>query len=179
MQGFMISQLLGIATIVMILGASSAGHYPQAWWLTARFEPRATAIEGISTGDLDRTWVAVTVLQGAALPSQASLPGESIQDHGGVFELMGDFDKDNRLDKALVGVYRTNSGEVGRFLLVLSATQGDRWSRRALFKEPGEAGFSVLFQRNNNLVWAFCMECDAACDVTPRRRAWTLKCESC
>lgn len=157
----------------------STGPQQLAWWVTVRFVPQDLSIEGIPVRELDRDWVAASVLKAAALPAEASAAGESVEEHDGAFEISRDLDRDGRLDRALVGVYKTHSGEVGRFLLVLSTTKGGKWSKRALFKQSGEAGFSVLWQQRERLVWAFCMECDSSCEVTPRRGAWRLKCQSC
>jgi hypothetical protein len=75
-----------------------------------------------------------------------------------------------------VGVYRTDSGERGGFLLILTADQRGRWAKRALFKNP-EGRFSALLQKSGRLVWTFCFECDGTCNVLPRRGAWKLDCQ--
>jgi hypothetical protein len=170
--------LLSLAVVSIALGTGS-DHLDDAWWLTARFAPQDVAIEAIPVRELDPSWVAASALKAAVLPAQASSAGESVEAHGGAFEVSSDFDRDGRIDRALVGVYKTDSGDVGRFLLVLTVGKRGMWSKRALFKQQGEAGFSVLFLQRGRLVWGFCMECDSSCDVTPQRRAWTLKCESC
>ena len=175
----MTPSLLSLAVISLVLGGTGSGNLDDAWWLTARFVPHDVAIEAIPVRELDSRWVAAAALKAAVLPVEASSAGESVEAHGGAFELSGDFDRDGRIDKALVGVYKTDSGDVGRFLLVLTVGKGRTWSKRALFKQQGEAGFSVLFLQRGRLVWAFCMECDSSCNVTPQRVAWTLKCESC
>lgn len=168
------------ATILSLLPAAGGrAQIKYAWWLTTSFTPGDTSIESISVRHLNIAWVAASKLQDAELPAEASEPGESVEDHGGAFEIKHDLDGDGRAEKAVVGVYRTDAGEIGRFLLVLTAVKRGRWAKRALFLEAGEAGFSVLFLQNRRLVWAFCMECDSACEVIPSRGAWRLKCHSC
>jgi hypothetical protein len=171
------TRLLAVAVVIIALG--STGSSQLAWWLTARFVPQDLSVEGIPVRELDRDWVAASVLKAAALPGEASAAGESVEEHDAAFEVSQDFDRDGRRDKALVGVYKTGAGQLGRFLLVLSTGKGGKWSKRALFKQSGEAGFSALWQQRGQLIWAFCMDCDSLCEVTPRRGVWKLKCESC
>jgi hypothetical protein len=97
-----------------------------------------------------------------------------LQDHNAAFEMIGDFDRNGAVEKALVGVYQNDSGERGRFLLILTQRKGV-WTKQALFKNPGGTGFSVL-QQSQRLIWAFCMESDGTYDVIGRRGRWQLEC---
>ena len=175
----MTSRLLcaAILTLVPVTGGALQADY--AWWLKVTFVPKDTTIESIPVRQLDPSWVAASSLQDTELPAEASEPGESVQEHGGAFEVSHDLDGDGRVEKVLVGVYRADSGEVGRFVLVLSAGKRGGWEKRALFKEAGSAGFSVLFHQEMQLVWTFCMECDSYCELKSSRRKWKLKCHSC
>jgi hypothetical protein len=85
--------------------------------------------------------------------------------HNGAFEALRDLTGDGRIDKAIVGVYRADTGEVGRFLLVLRAGDGGNWLKHSLIKLPGEARFSWLRNETNQLQWWFCLECDNMCTV--------------
>ena len=164
-----------VFTVSLAALAIAQIEYP--WWVTARFDAVDQSIESIAIHEIDSSWSAASPLRPDALPADAAKLGERLEDHESVFALDGDFDGDGRRDRAVVGVYRTKAGDSGRFLLVLSADRRGKWSKRALFKHPGEPRFSVLFQESGRLVWAFCMECDAACDVVPTRRRWRLNCE--
>jgi hypothetical protein len=169
--------LLIVAVCSFALGSRSSSQL--AWWVTARFVPADLSVEGMPVREIDREWLAASVLKTSALPAEASRPGESVEEHDAAFEISRDLDRDGRLDKAVVGVYTTDSRTVGRFLLILSTNKGGKWSRRALFKQPGDAGFSALRVQRGRLVWAFCLECDSSCDVMPQRGAWKLTCRSC
>jgi hypothetical protein len=158
------------------LGAHEVGY---AWWLTARFEATETAIESLPLQQLDPSWVAASLLRDALLPPEASVAGESLEEHGANFEVVGDLDGDGRAEKTVVGVYRTRTGEVGEFALVLSRGRAGRWNKRALFTVAGEAGFSALIRDGKHLRWASCMECDSYCTIIPARRKWSLQYHSC
>ena len=169
--------LLAVAFVACCAVPVSA--YDYAWWLTVEFAPTKSAIESIPLRDLDPSWTAASRLREDDLPPEAFVRGESLRDHGGSFEVSADLDGDRKAEKALVGVYRAISGEVGEFLLILDGGHHGRWKKRALFTTAGKAGFSVLFYRNKRLLWASCMECDSSCEVRSTAGEWTLDCGSC
>jgi hypothetical protein len=149
-----------------------------AWWVTAKFEATDTVVESIPVKGLDRTWAAASPLREEVLGAAARAPGESLKDHAAAFHLEGDFNRDGKRDKAIVGVYRTVTGATGGFLLMLTRDGDHRWKKRALFKNP-EGGFSALtLTRAGRLEWAFCLECDGVCTVKPWWRGWKLDCAS-
>jgi hypothetical protein len=75
-----------------------------------------------------------------------------------------DLTGDGRDDKVIVGVYRADTGEVGRFLLVLIEKGSGNWSKHSLIKLPGEARFTWLRNQANELQWWFCFgDCDSMC----------------
>ena len=177
-QRALLSTVLVLVLSVGCVPAESVAA-EEAWWVSATFVPRHSAIESIPLQRLEPAWLKASALRSDDLPPAAFKPGESVEDHGGSFTLTVDLEGDGRQEKALVGVYQARSREVGRFLLILSPLSKGAWVKRALFTQPGRAGFSVLFLREGRLVWADCMECDTACTVVPSGRAFQLKCESC
>lgn len=152
----------------------------EAWWVTARFEPREAAIEGISLRDLDGSWVRASVLRTADLPTKATDPGERVEDYGFQLALHADLDGDGQPEKVVVGVFQTRSGERGRFLLILGkSARAGTWTKRTLFAEPGTPGFSAVRLQDGRLVWVTCFECDSACEVLYRAGRFRLRCASC
>jgi hypothetical protein len=112
------------------------------------------------------------------LDAAAQESGESLKDHAAAFQLEGDFNRDGKRDKAIVGVYRTLTAETGGFLLILTRDGDERWKKRALFKNP-EGEFSALTLTSaGQLQWAFCFECDGVCTVKPSWRGLKLDCAS-
>jgi hypothetical protein len=145
---------------------------------TSIAEIHYNVVESIPVKDLDRTWAAASPLREERLDAGAQEPGESLKNHGAAFQLEGDFNRDRKRDRAIVGVYRTTTGETSGFLLILTRDGSDRWKKRALFKNP-EGGFSALTVTNaGQLAWAFCFECDGVCIVKPSWRGWRLDCAS-
>ena len=128
------------------------------WWLTARFQPTATDIQGLPLRQIDSSWTGALVLSPAVMPPEAAGYLAQPAASSARFELNGDFNGDGSADRVLVGVYR-NADTVGRFMLVL-ARRGDKWERADLLTMPSEAGFSVLTQRADTIHWWMCMECD-------------------
>lgn len=115
-----------------------------AWWVTADFRPGDSTIAFIPIHDLDKDWVSASVLRDQDLPPAASVPGETLKEHGAALQIDGDLNGDGRSDKALVGVYRGRRGNTGAFLLVLTRTATGRWTKAALFKSPGRPRFSAI-----------------------------------
>ncbi|MGH2361209.1 MAG: hypothetical protein ACRDGM_11815, partial [bacterium] len=172
-------RVFGVLAIT-ILGATGAMAGAEAWWVTATFEPREAAIEGISVRNLDGGWLRASVLRTADLPRTASDPGESVEDHGFQLALHADLDGDGQPEKVVVGVFQTRSGERGRFLLILGKSEkAGTWTKRALFAEPGTPGFSAVRLEDGRLVWVTCFECDSACEVRYRSGRFRLRCGSC
>jgi hypothetical protein len=63
-------------------------------------------------------------------------------DYGLVFAVDVDLDGDSRAERAVVGVYETTRGEIGRFLVILGRPSGGtRWTKRALFSVKDSAPF--------------------------------------
>jgi len=151
-----------------------------AWWITASFQPTGGEVEGIPVQMLDATWQRASVIRPADLPAAAARKGDRLEDFGATLSVEADLDGDKRPERAVVGVFETLQGEVGRFVLVLGRT-GDRggWSKRALFTVKGRSSFSALKLEGRTLFWFGCLECDIVCRVVPKRGRFRLRCESC
>jgi hypothetical protein len=171
----------GLAALLGLLGSSGSPEPTYAWWLTARFDPQRETIEGIPIRVINSSWTKALVLRAELMPAEASKPGETVAEHGGKFTVDADLDGDRTPERAVVGVYHAKSGEEGRFLLILGASNRPMQARqkRALFTSRGDAGFSVLFWENGRLRWAECLECDVGCEVIPAAHSFSLKCEGC
>jgi len=165
------------ALLITVLSTALSGQ-GYAWWVTAEFEAHDTVIESIPVRDIDSAWVAASPLRESELGPAASEPGESLKDHDAAFEMEGDFNRDGRRDKALVGVYRSEGGETGGFLLILTQQTTKRWTKAALFKNPGGQFSALQTGDRGGLRWASCLECDGVCDVIPTRGGWRLECSN-
>jgi len=151
-----------------------------AWWVKATFEPREEMVEGVPLRDIDRKWLRASALRAADLPAEAAEKGETPEAYGFALALEADLDGDGSLERAVVGVFQTRSGEVGRFLLILGRSGPTApWTKRALFSETGAAGFSALAMKNTTLLWVTCFECDTGCGVVYRWWRFRLQCYSC
>ncbi len=153
-----------------------SAHY--AWWLTARFTPANDTVDSIPIHAIDTSWAKASVLTRHVLPPQAAAPGEWT-DTTYAFVREGDFDQDGRPDRAMVGVYQTKSGDVGRFLLVITQRAAGKWQKAFLATTPGEAGFSVLFPEGAGIGWSTCMECDSWAKLASTSRGYELENHSC
>ena len=147
--------------ISTVLACASFAQVQYRWWVTTTFEPRGSELEGIPVSVLDPSWVAASKLTDDLLPQAAT-----VANSGGAFEVSGDFSGDGFMTKAIVGVYRTSSDEVGQFLLFLAEGPAGNWSKRSVIKNPGRPGFSILREHESRLEWWFCVSnCDHMCSV--------------
>ena len=130
--------------------------------------PTDSAIEGVPLAAIDTSWARATVLTLDLLPPDARGDSGFIRDFregDAGFTLSDDFNRDGIPDRAMVGVYRTHSGETGRFLLILTSTH-DKISKDFLATEPGATGFSILTRRDTLIEWYECVYCDFSVSYT-------------
>jgi hypothetical protein len=169
--------ILALAVPLDAAGRRQDVHY--AWWVTASFQPTDGQVEGIPVQMLDATWQRASVIRPSDLPAAARRSGDRLEDFGVALSIEADLDGDKRHERAVVGVFETVQGEVGRFLLVLGkARDSGRWFKRALFTVKGSS-FSALKLDGRTLLWAGCLECDDECRVVPKRGRFRLDCQSC
>jgi hypothetical protein len=171
-------QPLSTVLLLALFPSALSGQSNYAWWVTAQFEAKDAVIESIPVHEIDRTWAAASPLRESLLGSAAFESGESLKDHDAAFKIEGDFNRDGKRDKALVGVYRSAGGETGGFLLILTQDTTKRWTKAWLFKNPGGRFSALQTGDRGGLRWAFCLECDGMCDVIPTRGGWRLECSN-
>ncbi len=124
-------------------------------------EPTATSVLSIPVSAINPEWVSVTVLTKALLSDWHKDAVSKLDDPCFTFERDGDFNRDGRADKALVGYYRDRQGVVGRFLLVLTRAPKGSWEVAFVGTDPDEAGwFSILCSKGSYVEWWPCLECD-------------------
>jgi hypothetical protein len=128
-----------------------------ALWPTMTFVPRGTEIDGVPVSKIDTTWSLATALSEDLLPPHDSLSPFALADSVG-FQFDGDFNQDDVLDRARVGVYRDTTGTEGSFLIILTRSDS-AWVPAFVATEPGEPRFSVLVNDRSGLVWAECLTC--------------------
>jgi len=76
---------------LVLLDASSTAQV-SAWWVTARFSPRAMEVKHIPVRELRPNWKRASPLSEADLPVEAGRPGDGLRDQGFAFSVNGDFD---------------------------------------------------------------------------------------
>jgi hypothetical protein len=164
----------------MVTGTPSDSGAPVArasqqlpWNQRVAFTPVEVAIAGIPIAMIDSTWVAATVLRPALLPSEAF--ADSVQDpiRATDFGVGGDFNHDGARDSAMVGVYRTHSDTLGRFLLVLTRTAAG-WKKSFLTTEPDRPFYSSVTVKDGTLGWWDCRRCDFSFDFKWDRGEYRL-----
>ena len=179
--------ILRVSTYAFVLFATAAcapaaraQEISYAWWLRATFIPRHTMVEGIPVASLNSRWSRASVITHSDLPKDSREPGEGVEDHGFALSAEADLDGDGVSERAVVGVFETVAGETGEFLLILGRhSSNDAWTKRALFLDVGQAGFSAVTVQHRRLVWVRCFECDSACEVSYRARRFRRECHSC
>jgi hypothetical protein len=169
-----------VAFFALLLGScskSSALQITDAWWLTEEYAATETKIESIPVGQLNKEWVRASVLSKARLsPEGQDYLKKRLKEKQDVyFVLRDDFNKDGVQDEALVGVYETKEGKKGRFLLILSHTQDQKWKKDYLEVDRSKPGFSALLYREGKLSWIDCFECDGFPDVIWSKDHYELK----
>jgi len=139
-----------------------------AWWVVIVYEPDGTSIHSIPISEIDPSWSFADPLskKDAVPPEELDDFEKNYESDGFSFSKEGDFNADGKRDRAIVGVYKDRAGKTGRFLLILTETQRNKWVKSFLYKNPGKSGFSILHMEAGHLVWYFCMGCDIRSSVT-------------
>lgn len=103
--------------------------------------------DGLAANSIDREWAKMAVLSYDALPAEAKSDITWMRRDGFTFQADQTSAKSGLIYRKLCGVFQTQSGATGRFLLVLSrkrATPKAPWTVAFLHKAIGQAGFSVF-----------------------------------
>lgn len=132
----------------------------EAWWLTATFTPSQTAYESLSVKEIDPAWERIAILNYDSLPRDAKPDLDWMHKEGFVFQVDNYFKRTGKTDREICGVFEDQSGQKGRFLLVLEKTGSSPWKVAYLHRENGEAGFSILARKPAALYWGTCLQCD-------------------
>lgn len=130
------------------------------WYLRGCFSVYGSRIAGLPVTTLDPSWSAAMELTEALLPETAVDSRAELREGRSSFSYIGDFNGDDRRDRASVGVYRASDGSTGRFLLVLTEAVGGKWELASLHKDPGTASYSKLALVDGHLRWWMCDSCD-------------------
>lgn len=151
-----------------------------AWWLTIEYTPSATQIDSIPVKVIHPSWSAASILTIKDVPSEEF--EEFSQYHealGYKFSHEGDFNKDGKKDKIVVGVYKEVSGSLGRFLLILTQKKPGVWKKDFLITILGEPGFSILWSKGSEVRWMDCMECDTGGILNWDGKKYSIEWHSC
>jgi len=161
------------AAILFIVGPAAAADY--ASWLQVEYPPIEDRLESIALKKIERTWSKVLVLTKGNQPPEVLKDVERNEAYGFRFQVEGDFNKDGRKDKALVGVYRDKRGVTGRFFLVLTKTRLGAWKKAFLYTQPGKPGFGILTWDKGRVNYYQCMECGFYADLVWEEGAYKLR----
>lgn len=150
-----------IPAVTLLTICASVSAFEYAWWVTARIEPLGTSYDSVPVEKLRTPLKRLTLFtcEGAAATFTTEQCSE-IRNNGARFEVVGDFNKDKRIDVARVGVAELKSGGLVRVLLI--GPKG-RPREHQVLTLP-ENGFSALFEEGQ-LAWYLCMECGHPGDV--------------
>jgi hypothetical protein len=161
--------------LIQALVITTIAAAPVAAQETYRIQPTAKTILGIPVAKLDKKWAL------ASLVTEENLPADAREDLGRVanptarFVVEGDFNHDARHDKAVVGVYRTQKGDEGQFLLIVTQAASGSWGVAYLGKHPGFPGPGLLYDTPEGLTWALCTACDVFADVSVEHGRYRLE----
>lgn len=139
--------------------ANAGGSELDAWWLRVQFPVSDKKHFGLSAEQIDPKWAQYSLISYEALPAEAKPDISWMKRENLAFSSEGDFNKNGLADHAVVGDFKTKDGQAGRFFLVVEKQNTDIWKVIFLHKEIGEAGFSVIAEKDKAIYWAPCMQC--------------------
>jgi hypothetical protein len=150
----------------------------EVWWLSAEFHPMHSEVRGIPVAQIRPNWCKATEYTRELIPKELLEEGgsDTMKEAGLSFSVTGNFDRSKTRQVALVGVYRTCSGQKGSFLLVI-----DEGTKNIRFVDatPSKAQFAVLAPAKSDIVILYCMECDVGgtlrWNAGQKKFAWTRK----
>jgi hypothetical protein len=172
-----ISAVLVLCSIISVSSNVTCHAADLAWWVTWSIRPTGADVEGVPVRALNRNWRRASLVRSSDLPAASRQAGESPEEHGAVFSVDIDLDGDSHDERAVVGVYETERGEIGRFLLILGRPNTGRpWTKRALFSVKDSSPFSAIEVRQGRLHWVGCFECDDDWTVVRSGSGFRLSC---
>lgn len=154
--GVVIAALLAMGCQAVATGSRPAPDAPATpWWYDIGFKPASTSVHGIDVDEFDPAWTLASVLDSGRLEGRISAAEiAQFEDSKLSFSLQSDLDRDGTPEEFFVGVFRTETGDAGRFVAIAS---DGRLLRH--FAQAGSPGFSALLDRDGEVRWYKCMEC--------------------
>lgn len=148
--------VLQTALLLFCSACCNAGEHPKtAWWYDIVFVPDQTSINGIPIQKLDTTWELAKGLSVKDLKNKLSRRDvQRFSSSPFSFEKTIDLNGNKQPETFMVGVYRTHTGQTGKFLAIF-----EKKRLLSVFTANGTAGFSALLTSNRQLHWYQCMEC--------------------
>ncbi len=158
--------LIGKSSAALIVGIlltacsfSGENYYQEpeeSWWLSKEFKATEDNLLGVPVSKINPEWKLVSVLDDVSLKQQlAPEQYRDIKNSALVLNLT------TRLGKApvegmfIVGVYLSNSGQVGRFLAIMENSEIVQY-----FTHEGLAAYSAIYAGDGETQWYKCMECN-------------------
>jgi predicted nucleic acid-binding Zn ribbon protein len=150
-----------VAPVTLMTVCASISAFDYAWWVTVRIKPLDATYDGVAVETLRTPLKSLTLFncEGTA-PTFTTEQCSDVKENGARFEVVGDFNNDNKTDVARVGVAELKSGELVRVLLI--GPKGKPKQHQVLTLH--ENGFSALVEEGQ-LAWYQCMECGHPADV--------------
>ncbi len=146
---------------VFILLSCEASNKPneeianKAWWLSVEFDPSESDIKGIPVSKVNPKWKQALVLNSVYFKHHITETDYAyIQNSNLNFEIKINIDNTPEKEIFFVGIYKTISGEKGRYLAIMRDTKIVK-----LFIHSGFSGYSSIYANNNVIRWYKCMEC--------------------
>jgi hypothetical protein len=146
----------------------------QAWFLKIRFTPKDTIIEGINIHEIDSTFIKASILDDSL--TNKNDPEYNWPSNNYKFTIEKDINGDGNNEKVMVGVYKDKNDSLGQFVLILSKMAKNKYKIANFVKMQGEAKFHVLFNKNNDVCWADCMECGFFCTIKYSKKKYYWDC---
>lgn len=129
------------------------------FWNFDIYKPNETTIEGIPLHVFDLSWKKASVFSEDLLSLDAKEYIKALSNNYR-FTITGDFNNDNMIDKAMVGIYSDKGGMSGNFLLIIT-NKNQKWIKSFLYTWGNKPKFAMLNLTNQKLWFGSCFECDA------------------
>lgn len=130
-----------------------------SWWLTEALAPRDTVLLGIPARSIVPTWRVASILAAENLSEEARQDLLARPPGGPAFRITGDFNRNTEQDVVAVGVYRSDDGVDGNFVLILES-RGNVQSVDTVLVTRGRPTFSALTALSDSsfAIWN-CLDC--------------------